>query len=251
MIKALVKRVTRPVYKRYRDLVDRVSNLETVVDCLLDNPTWTSGDAVGFNGQIQRKGIVRDIFGAIPFEAIIETGTWIGDTTGYLASTTGLPVHTCEVNRRFHALARKRLADIPAAAAITFHLGDSRACLRELAAMPITRQTCFFYLDAHWYADLPLVEELDIICRHWDRSVVMIDDFAVPGDPGYVHSKGCSGEILRKGMVARAADRHDLVIFFPTAPSSEETGARCGCAVLARRGELSDKLTSLPSLRAG
>jgi hypothetical protein len=43
----------------------------------------------------------------------------------------------------------------------------------------------FFYLDAHWNEDLPLAEEIDLIFSRSPCAVVMIDDFEVPGDPGF------------------------------------------------------------------
>ena len=39
----------------------------------------------------------------------------------------------------------------------------------------------FFYLDAHWEDDLPLLEEIEVIFSHRDRATIMIDDFCVPG----------------------------------------------------------------------
>jgi hypothetical protein len=38
--------------------------------------------------------------------------------------------------------------------------------LRQLAASPsFSKHGVFFYLDAHWYSDLPLAEEIDAILR--------------------------------------------------------------------------------------
>lgn len=52
----------------------------------------------------QGKRMFWELMAAIPFDAIVETGTWLGDTTGYMAQAARRPVYSCEVNPRFHAL---------------------------------------------------------------------------------------------------------------------------------------------------
>ena len=47
-----------------------------------------------FNGQRQRQQIFRDVLAAMPFSAIVETGTYRGDTTVFLRSESRLPVFT-------------------------------------------------------------------------------------------------------------------------------------------------------------
>jgi prepilin-type processing-associated H-X9-DG protein len=46
-------------------------------------------------------------------------------------------------------------------------------------------KTTFLYLDGHWYADLPLQEEIDLIAANWNGFCILIDDFRAPGDEGY------------------------------------------------------------------
>ena len=87
-----------------------------------------------------------DILRVAPVQAIVETGTGLGDTTGYMAQTSQLPVHSCDLNHRFHALAKTRLSGIDD---IHLHLGDSRCFLRESARGPLADKFTFFYLDAH------------------------------------------------------------------------------------------------------
>jgi hypothetical protein len=49
---------------------------------------------------------------------------------------------------------------------------------------------------------LPLVDEIALAFRHWPEAVVMIDDFAVPGDPGYGFDVYGAGQALRLDYLA-------------------------------------------------
>jgi hypothetical protein len=90
-------------------------------------------------------------------------------------------------------------------------------------------KTPFIYLDAHWEEDLPLREELEIIREAWDRAIVMIDDFAVPGDPGYGYDDYGSGKALEQDYLPPMPG---WSLCYPAVPSAEETGERRGCSVL-------------------
>jgi hypothetical protein len=179
-------------------------------------------------------------------EAIVETGTCLGDTTGYMALTSQLPVHTCDLNPRFHALAKARLSDIDH---VCFNLLDSRCFLRDRARGPIADRLLLFYLDAHWYDDLPLAQELDIIASEWAQFIVMVDDFQVPDDPGYGYDNYGVGKALTLDLLRPSIEQHDLAVFFPSYAAVQETGARRGCVILTKRGEYADRLDSVSSLR--
>ncbi len=170
----VIKFLFHPFFRKYHDLLSRVSALETAVDCLINSPKWVESEEVGFNGQRHRKIIFLSLLKAFNFDAIVETGTYIGDTTGYMAKISGLPVYTCELNTRFFSLAKMRLRGIPN---ITFALSDSRPFLKHMSGTDIVNNRTFFYLDAHQYKKYPLREELEIICSGWKNFVIMIDDF--------------------------------------------------------------------------
>jgi hypothetical protein len=46
------------------------------------------------NSQSGREKIVSDVFGTLPLEVVIETGTFRGGSTGFFASTFGIPVYS-------------------------------------------------------------------------------------------------------------------------------------------------------------
>ncbi len=167
-----------------RDVAVRVGALETAVGYLLDPAPYTVPDEdriLHFNGQRARADLFTAVLRALDCESIVETGTYLGNTTKYMADTS-LPVYSCESSPVFFAIAKKELARKPN---VDLFLGDSRAFLGHLIARGVHERRSFLYLDAHWNQDLPLVEELEIIARSWSEFVLMIDDFQVPHDDGY------------------------------------------------------------------
>jgi hypothetical protein len=227
-------------------LQETVSSLETAIDTMLESPTYSSGQNLGFNWQSGRKQIFADLVTVIKFDVVIETGTWIGNTTGYMSEASGLPVISAELTRRFHALARHRLRHLDG---ITLVNADSRAFIRQLAADEQLKGAFpFIYLDAHWYNDLPLREEIELIAGTWDRFVVMIDDFKVPGDEGYGYDDYGPEKVLSLDYISTPIRQHGLSVFFPAIRSSAETGLRRGCVVLAPEG-IAGQVTRVHSLR--
>jgi SAM-dependent methyltransferase len=245
--------VPRALRSRVLDLKPRLDKLEAsvrsldaAVDALIVSPRYAPGDHVGFNGQAYRKRIFEDVVSVISIDAIVETGCWVGNTTGYMAETSRRPVYACDLDPRFHAIARMRLAHLDN---VHLRLSDSRQFLRELTHGGLVSKCVFFYLDAHWTIDLPLPEELELITSFWSRFVVMVDDFKVPDDPGYGYDDYGVGKTLALETVEKSVAKHDLVAFFPAVHSSEETGRRRGCILFTPRGEVSERLSQLTSLR--
>jgi len=207
---------------------------------------WVNSESVGLNGQKHRKRIFCDLVNACAFDAIVETGTFKGDSAAYMAQTANLPVYTSELNARFSLLARIRLRAVPK---VKFFIGDSRKLLeRLLTVLNDPTKRLFFYLDAHWYADLPLEGELDIISKDWRNFVIMIDDFQVPGDDGYGYDSYGAEKTLSFDRFSNIFQKHGLVSFFPSSSSSEETGIKRGCVVLARERKMIEILSGIPSL---
>jgi len=234
-------------YKQYKELWSRVFNIEDALDWVINRPVYKASSGTGFNGQQFRKQIFKDLLSAFRFDAILETGTYTGDTTGYLSEVSGLPVYTCELNKWYHSIAQMRLKEF---SGIHFTLGDSRKFLEKLAQSELTDKNVFIYLDAHWYTDLPLSNELKIISEHWKNFVIMIDDFQVPDDYGYGYDHYSKKKSLRLKTFRELFSYYNLKPFFPAASSQNETGWRRGCVVLAPKGEYSEKLNGIETLRS-
>ncbi len=198
-----------------------------------------------FNGQRFRQTIFCDLVGACRFEAIIETGTFRGSTTLFMATKApGVPVYTVEADPVFYGFAARRLRKLPT---VKLSHGDSRAFLRSL---PLAgQQRAFFYLDAHWNEDLPLAEEARIIFQRFANFVIMIDDFEVPGEPDYGFDHYGAGE--RLSLRDFPFDRQPgLSVYFPNRSAALESGSRRGCIVLASAA-MEPLVNRVSSLRRG
>jgi predicted O-methyltransferase YrrM len=202
-------------------------------------PSFAASWGGPLNGQDHRRRIVRDLARTIAFDRVFETGTYRGTSTEFFAAVFDAPIETVEASPRFFTYSSLRLAPYPN---ITIECGDSRGFLRR-AAEKHSNETVFVYLDAHWQDDLPLAEELDIISSGWSRAVVMIDDFEVPGDSGYGFDDYGPGLALTAAYLPPSVA--DWRLFYPSARSDDETGAKRGCCVLSSPGLSVD----VPSLR--
>jgi hypothetical protein len=186
-----------------------------------------------FNGQPGRRALFDGIIKDCRAVAIVETGTYLGTTTEYLAGA-GLPVFTVEGYRRNFGYSRTRLRRFPNVKVL---LGDSRVVLKGLLETELAgrlNETLFFYLDAHWDQDLPLNEEIELIFTHTDQAVVMVDDFEVPGDPGYAYDNYGPGMALNADYIAGSLSRFGLTAYYPALASAQEGGIRRGCVTLAK-----------------
>jgi len=177
-----------------------------------------------FHGQRGRLAIWREVRELWRPEAVIETGTHVGNSAEFFAGS-GLPFDTIEIDPTLYALASMRLRS---GSNVTLHLGNSPAILRTL---PASGLRTFFYLDAHWKDHLPVTEELEIIFARWPNHLVQIDDFEVPGDAGYGFDDYGPGKALRLELIAGLTGASNL--YFPSDPSSADTGLVRGCILIA------------------
>jgi hypothetical protein len=201
------------------------------------------------NGQPFRQNLFRDMVERFRPVAIVETGTYRGTTTKFMAGL-GLPVFSVEESLRNFGFARIRLWGHRN---VKLFVGDSCDALCSWFNGPLrdmASRTLFFYLDAHWNEDLPLAEELDIVFRCCTQAVVMIDDFQVPHDKGYGYDDYGPGKALTPDYLTNAITEHGLCAFYPSTPSAQEGGWRRGCVVLAKNKVHGAALASLALLRS-
>lgn len=198
-----------------------------------------------FNGQERRIEAVRDVFARVQFNSVIETGTYRATTTLFLRALTAAPIATVEADARYYHYARMRLRGRD----VRVIEGDSSTTLQSLAsAPPWNRTPAFFYLDAHWLDALPLPAELTVIANAWSDFAALIDDFRVPGDTGYGYDDYGPGRALELSILAPLAGKQ-VAVYWPSAPSTDETGARRGWVLLASHGAVDDTLRTLQTLR--
>lgn len=211
----------------------------------LQDPQFKQIWGGAFNGQMRRRAIIGELLAALDFAAILETGTFRGSSTEYMAERFALPIYTCETNQRCYQYSRLRLADKPN---VRIALADSRAFLKTvLESGELPDGPLFCYLDAHWEDDLPVWEEIDLVFAARPSSVAVIDDFRVPGDRGFRYDDYGPGKCLSV-IDLRANVAAEVDLLFPRRSSAAETGARRGMAVLAQRETADRILARVPDL---
>jgi hypothetical protein len=201
----------------------------------------------GLNRQEHRCKIFLEILEACRPLAIVETGTYRGTTTEFMAKMADIPVFTVEWNPRAFGFCKERLRRLRR---VRLEEGDSRVFIRALISSGrLPRGPVFFYLDAHWGEELPLADELDLILGARSDAIVMIDDFQVPWDEGYAYDDYGCGKALTREYIAPMVESFGLVCFYPSVPARAETGARAGCVVLAANAGFISILGKLASMR--
>lgn len=232
-----------------RDVLNRLRDIETAISVLVNYPTYQPGGDGSFNGLAGRRRIFEELLRRYRFSCIIETGTHVGETTGYMSVTSKLPVYSSEINPNIFELAKMRLKSLPG---IHLYRSDSREFIKELGGNPeMVQNEVFFYLDAHWEKDCPLVEEIEQIASRWGNFVIMIDDFQVPGDDGYGYDRFSAFQKMNMSLIRSTMRKHRLRAFFPSIPSAEESGQPNprGFVILTRDNEYADSLESIPLLK--
>ena len=175
-----------------------------------------------FNGQHKRRELFSSLVLTCRPAAIIETGTYVGASTAFMAEVSKLPVYSVEVNPRNFGFAKMRLRKHRR---VQLSLSDSREFLTNFIAGDATRylgHPLLFYLDAHWGEELPLSDELTIIFSSLPQAIVMIDDFQVPDDGGYGYDDYGVGRALTRGYIAPQVKQLELAEFYPATPSAAE-----------------------------
>ncbi len=149
-------------------------------------------------------------------EVAVETGTYRGDTTAFLARHFR-ETHTIEVVPALADLARDRFTNQPS---ITVWDGDSSDVLRSL--LPQLKGATLFYLDGHDSGGVtgkglkacPVHEELEIIYGSGkNRISVVIDDARLFGtDPDYPTISEVRQWMERLRPVAIVRVEHDAIV---------------------------------------
>ncbi|HWK44681.1 MAG TPA: hypothetical protein VNT30_08160 [Stellaceae bacterium] len=182
-----------------------------------------------FNGQMLRRTIFNELVNGLGISTVVETGTFRATSTTFMAEAN-LRIFACEKHPRYCKYAKLRLAPFKN---VEIFCGEHSIFLSALFERNVlSDKPTLFYLASNSQEDLPVWAEINLILRGHPNAVIMIDDFRVPGDPGYSYDdqgpeKALSALNLRRNL------GDDMAIFFPRQPSAGETGARRGCVVLA------------------
>lgn len=243
MFKKITRKIVYKAIPHLRDTNARLEAIEYAFTILATSPEYLS-DENSFNRQNIRRALVTEVLQEMKPSCIIETGTFLGETTGFFAKF-GFPVISSEISAPIHYAAKQRLAKF---SNIKLMLCDSRLLFRNIISDNLNSKPAFIYLDAHWLDDLPLLEEIRLIDANWDDYIILIDDFQVPNDPGYGYDKYSKKRILNLSYISGCLVNKPIRVFFPSAPSSQESGAKRGYVFLAKGNENIKLLEGLDKL---
>jgi hypothetical protein len=183
-----------------------------------------------FNGQFSKHRIFAELEAGFDFGLYVETGSFRGETTAFLGAR-GRPVLSVEIDPGFCAEARQRVAGL---AGVEVVEGSSEVVLAARLGTDVAAQTGFFYLDAHWRDEIPLVPEIELVFARMPAAVAMVDDFRVPGDDGYGFDSYPAGE-LSLTLVGETVASLGLAAWVPSMASAID---HCWPHILPPRGTL-------------
>jgi hypothetical protein len=185
----------------------------------------------GMNHDFVRTCIILRLLETLAVDAFVETGTHLGRTCFLIASQTHLAIFSSEVNNKYMRVARWLLKCF--GSRVQLSNVDSVQFLGGLLAQRRFRRP-LFYLDAHWYSKLPLIEELCTILDSVESFVIVIDDFRVPDDVNFGFDRYGKTVVEWKLIEQVLVDsgRH-MVAYLPSYPSSLEVGDRRGWILIA------------------
>lgn len=163
---------------------------------ILRSPTdiFSRDHARACNGDSIARAELARLVEQYKVHGVVETGTFKGYTTWFLASLSTMPiVHSIEADTKTFLAAKAKLWN---ARNIRLHLGNSGKVLGDLLDR-LPKQTALFYLDAHWNSYWPLADELNAIVRfRGNRDIIVIDDFHVPAQAwNYDSYSGCANDL--------------------------------------------------------
>ena len=167
-----------------------------------------------FNDQKTRKEIVKEILESIQFDKIIETGTLFGNTTEFFQKFN-IPVVSIEISEFYFLVSKIRFIDKGNVNLINSNSSD------YFNKLIPSKEKIFFYLDAHSQEHIPLMNELSK-CLEFKNSIILIDDFKVPGNKNFGFDVYKGEELSLKNYEILSS--HDL--YFPNYNPNKDNGSR-------------------------
>lgn len=153
-------------------------------------PSRATAPNRAFHGDRMYQELVTSICASLSVSSFVETGTYLGDTTEFMARAVTFPIYTCEVKEEFFQSSAKRLQPYAHVSALR---ESSDTFIKRVIGQETVGALPLFFLDAHWYDYWPLVDEIQLITSKISRCVIVIDDFQVPGRRDYSFCAGGGG----------------------------------------------------------
>lgn len=156
---------------------------------------------------------LQEFVASMPWTAFIETGTEEGKTARWVARL-GKPVFTCETNLQYLLMLEHTLPEN-----VTLYGTNSPEYIERIREL--TDHLPLFFLDAHWGAYWPLLDELRAIAANYNRAIIIVHDATVPDKPNFWTCKGGGkdneGPENNWAYIKQALDfRNQYRLFYPT-----------------------------------
>ena len=190
-----------------------------------------------FNGQKCRSLVVKEIINNFKPTELIETGTYLGNTLEFL-SKFGIKTHSIEINPEFYFISKSRFVDNNN---VILYCDDS---LKVLPKIISKENPTFIYLDSHWYENLPLEEELEII-NSINDVIVLIDDFKIPGNADWKFDKYNQIELSLEDINIPT----NYSIYFREYKPNEDGGFKSGCVFLSKGEKANSVLNNIELIK--
>jgi len=161
----------------------------------------------------------------------IETGTYYGSSTWLMLGTNVSKTYTIESNRHFAKIATERFPKEIANGSLEIHIGKSQSKIKSILKNIPTSERIIAYLDAHWEGDIPTSTEVRELNEWGGPWIALVDDFKVETDKTYDFDTYGDSEV----SINIFNTVSNFLIYFPSDPSTRETGSRRGTAYLISR----------------
>lgn len=186
---------------------------------------------MGFNLEAIRAYIIWELHRLHSCSSFVETGTLYGNTAAFTNRVFKTPVFTAELNPTHYLISKANLAW---ARGVTQYKASSPDFLNQVCQKRIIGNNPMFYLDAHWNEFMPLPDELGIIADNCDTAIILIDDFMVPWDDGFLYDEypdiRIDIDIIDTWLKPK---RTDISVYMPTYdPNADPSGKGIGFAVI-------------------
>ena len=187
---------------------------------------WVVRPMNGQRNRLRTSFLLCDIFKP---DFAIESGSYLGTSTQYLASLASTKTYSIEINSAFADIARMRLKTDIDCGRIEVIDGDSAVQMSKiLSTFNPTNSKVFAYLDAHWLEHIPLSEEIQSLLDWGGDFIAVVDDFYTPDDPGF----GFDQYKNHRVDISHIPKSEQISVWIPDKNSSTESGSRRGTAYI-------------------
>ncbi len=178
-----------------------------------------------FHGDPTLQQIILASINYFHVQTFFETGTFRGDSILWLSQERpDLDIMSVEVDQYFHNYASKRVSHLESPNKVRLFNNDSTVVLKECFNARVLLEPTLFWLDAHWYNNWPLLDEITQITRSCQSSIVLIDDFKVPNNSelGYDTYNGAENSIELIRPILENSSAHSTDLLYPKYRFSSE-----------------------------